>query len=73
MFTKKVPNGNAEGKLFCINRDARNLEMLPRNPPVPISSNVLIINAEIPKIAVIKFYHNTHKVHSKVTQRNRLL
>jgi hypothetical protein len=45
MFTRKVPKGNAEGKMFCIKRDARNLEMLPRNPPVPISSNVFIITS----------------------------
>jgi hypothetical protein len=44
-FTKKVPKGNADGKLFCINRDAMNLGILPRNPPVPISSNVLIISS----------------------------
>jgi hypothetical protein len=44
IFTKNVPKGNAEGKLFWTNLDARNLEMLPRNPPVPMSSNVLIIS-----------------------------
>jgi hypothetical protein len=44
MFTKKVPKGKAEGKLFCIKRDARNLETLPRNPPVPINNKVLIIS-----------------------------
>jgi hypothetical protein len=43
IFTKKVPKGKAEGKLFCIIRDVRNLDTLPRNPPVPINSNVLII------------------------------
>jgi len=43
MLTKKVPKGNAEGKLFCIKRDARNRDTLPKNPPVPISNNVLII------------------------------
>ena len=39
------PEGNAEGKLFCIKRDARNLDTLPRNPPVPTSSNVFIIRS----------------------------
>ena len=43
IFTKKVPKGNAAGKLFCINREARNLDMLPRNPPVPTRNRVLII------------------------------
>ena len=43
-FTKKVPNGNAEGKLFCKNLDARNLEILPKNPPEPIRSSDLIIS-----------------------------
>jgi hypothetical protein len=45
MFTKKVPKGKADGKLFCIKRDAKNLDTLPRNPPVPINSNVLIITS----------------------------
>jgi len=43
IFTKKVPKGKADGKLFCINRDARNLDTLPMNPPAPTRSNVLII------------------------------
>ena len=43
MLTKKVPKGNADGKLFCIYLEARNLDMLPRNPPVPTSNSVLII------------------------------
>ena len=42
-LTKNVPNGNAEGKLFCKKRDVRNLEILPRNPPEPTSNNVLNI------------------------------
>lgn len=43
MLTTKVPIGKVDVKLFCINRDARNLEILPRKPPEPISNNVLII------------------------------
>ena len=43
MFTKNVPKGKADGKLSCINRDARNRDTLPKNPPVPISNNVLIM------------------------------
>jgi hypothetical protein len=49
--------------LFCIKRDARNLEILPRNPPVPINNNVLIIlNLNT------FFYHKRHKICHKVTQ-----
>jgi hypothetical protein len=43
IFTTKVPKGNADGKLFCKKREVRNLDMLPRNPPEPISNKVLII------------------------------
>ena len=53
----KVPNGNADGKLFCIKRDVMNLEMLPRNPPVPISNNVLIIISRNALIYRIKNYY----------------
>ena len=65
MFTKKVPKGKAEGKLFCIKRDARNLEMLPRNPPVPISSNVLIITSRYALISGINFYNKDIKFIAK--------
>jgi hypothetical protein len=44
ILTKNVPIGNADGKLFCRYFEARNLEMLPRNPPVPINSNDFIIS-----------------------------
>ncbi len=66
ILTKKVPKGKAEGKLFCMKRDARNLEILPRNPPVPINNNVLIIiNSNT------YFYHKGHKIYHKVTQEIR--
>jgi len=44
MFTKKVPKGRADGKLFCTKRDAKYRETLPKNPPVPINNNVLTIS-----------------------------
>lgn len=44
ILTKKVPKGKDDEILFCRKRDARNLQMLPRNPPVPINNNVLIIS-----------------------------
>ena len=43
IFTKKVPHGNTTGKCSYIKREAKNRDILPRNPPVPTSSNVLII------------------------------
>lgn len=43
IFTKKVPKGKAEGKLFCTSFEARNLEILPMNPPVPTSKIVFIM------------------------------
>ncbi len=43
ILTKNVPKGKAEGMLSCINFEARYLETLPRNPPVPMSNSVLII------------------------------
>jgi hypothetical protein len=43
ILTKKVPKGKAEGKLFCIKREARNLITLPINPPEPTRKSVLII------------------------------
>jgi len=44
MFTRKVPKGNVDGKLFCKKREARNLDMLPRKPPDPIIKSVFIIS-----------------------------
>jgi hypothetical protein len=42
-FTRKVPNGNVDGRCSWIMREARNLEILPRNPPVPTRRSVLNI------------------------------
>lgn len=44
MLTIKVPKGNTVDKLFCMNLEARNLEILPRKPPVPIINKVRIIS-----------------------------
>lgn len=38
MFTANVPYGKAEMKLFCTNREARNLEIPPIKLPVPMMS-----------------------------------
>ena len=60
-FTKKVPKGKVDGKLFCKKREARNWEMLPRNPPDPIIKSVFIISISNTLI--------TSKVYCKVKRR----
>jgi hypothetical protein len=62
-LTKNVPIGKADGKLFCKYLDARNLEILPRNPPVPMNSNDLIMSS---LFSCQKLLADVHNINSKV-------
>jgi hypothetical protein len=63
IFTTKVPKGKADGKLFCKKREVRNLEILPRNPPEPISNNVLIISNRM----TLKMKQSTKQSNTKIS------